>query len=72
MSREQPTASGPRSFEHESTEAGRQTLVPGVAPITPGDRLHLLAQAPMQPRARQRPADHGLFDENARKQIEMF
>ncbi len=72
MNREKPTLTEAHGFEDESTEAGRQTLVPGVAPVTLGDRLQLLAAAPMQPRARQRPADHGLFDENARKQIEMF
>ncbi len=72
MSKEQSHAPAPQSFEDERTEAGQQTLVPGVAPVTLGDRLALLANAPMLPRARQRPADHGLFDENARKQIEMF
>lgn len=61
-----------RAFEDENTEAGRQTLVPGVVPVTLGDRLGLLAAAPMVPKARQRPADHGLFDKNARNQLEMF
>lgn len=56
----------------ENTEAGQQTLVPGVAPVTLGDRLAVLAAAPMVPRKRQRPADHGLFDMNARNQLEMF
>jgi hypothetical protein len=28
--------------------------------------------APLEPKQRQRPADHGLFDTNARNQIEMF
>jgi hypothetical protein len=32
----------------------------------------MLANAPMQPRRPQRPAIHGLFDINARNQIEMF
>ena len=32
----------------------------------------MLANAPMQPRRPQRPADHGLFDTNARNQLEMF
>jgi hypothetical protein len=59
-------------FEAEVTPIGVQTLVSGVAPITPADRLAMLANAPMLPRKAQRPADHGLFDTNARNQIEMF
>ena len=59
-------------FETEATAIGNQTLVPGVAPITPRDRLAIRANAPMEPRKPQRPADHGLFDTNARNQIEMF
>ena len=59
-------------FETEATAIGNQTLVPGVTPITPRDRLAIRANAPMEPRKAQRPADHGLFDTNARNQIEMF
>ena len=59
-------------FETEATAIGNQTLVPGVAPITPRDRLAIRANAPMEPRKAQRPADYGLFDTNARNQIEMF
>ena len=59
-------------FETEATPLGNQTLVPGVTPITPRDRLAIRANAPMEPRKPQRPADHGLFDSNARNQIEMF
>ena len=59
-------------LEVEATPIGNQTLVPGVAPITPAQRLSLRANAPMEPRKPQRPADHGLFDTNARNQIEMF
>ena len=59
-------------FETEATAIGNQTLVPGVAPITQRDRLAIRANAPMEPRKPQRPADHGLFDTNARNQIEMF
>jgi hypothetical protein len=59
-------------FEAEVTPIGVQTLVSGVTPITPAQRLSLRANAPMQPRKPQRPADHGLFDTNARNQIEMF
>ena len=59
-------------FETEATPIGNQTLVPGVAPITPRDRLAIRANAPMEPKKPQRPIDHGLFDTNARLQIEMF
>ena len=59
-------------FETEATSIGNQTLVPGVTPITPRDRLALRANAPLEPKRPQRPADHGLFDTNARNQIEMF
>ena len=59
-------------LEVEATPIGNQTLVPGVAPITPAQRLSLRANAPMEPRKPQRPADHGLFDTTARNQIEMF
>lgn len=70
-SKPDPVAKG-GAFEAEDTEAGSQTLVPGVAPVTLGDRLAVLANAPLLPRRGQRPADHGLFDTNARNQIEMF
>ena len=59
-------------FETEATAIGNQTLVPGVTPITPRDRLAIRANAPLEPRKTQRPIDHGLFDTNARNQIEMF
>lgn len=38
------------AFEAEDTEAGSQTLVPGVTPGTLGDRLAVLANAPLLPR----------------------
>ena len=68
----------------EQTPIGEQTLVYGVAPITPRDRLAMRANAPLEPRKAQRPAGvpalsaclagsrRGLFDTNARNQIEMF
>jgi hypothetical protein len=59
-------------LEAEVTPIGVQTLVSGVTPITPAQRLAFRADAPMQPKKPQRPADHGLFDMNARNQIEMF
>ncbi|WP_430414034.1 hypothetical protein [Parasphingorhabdus sp.] len=65
MSRPLPLAS-------EQTSIGEQALVSGVAPITAAERLAFRANAPMEPKKPQRPADHGLFDSNARLQIEMF
>jgi hypothetical protein len=59
-------------LEIEATAIGPQTLVPGVSPITPRDRLAIRANAPMEPRKPQRPADHGLFDMVSRTQIELF
>jgi hypothetical protein len=59
-------------LEIEATAIGPQTLVPGVAPITARDRLAMRANAPMEPRKPQRAIDHGLFDTNARNQIELF
>lgn len=60
------------AFAVEQTQAGIQTLVSGVAPISFAERLAMRANSPMEPRKPQRPADHGLFDMNARNQIEMF
>lgn len=62
----------PPALEVEDTPLGLQTLVPGVAQVTLGDRLAVLANAPLLPRRAQRPADHGLFDLNARNQFELF
>lgn len=72
MSRKHASSTPQRAFEDEQTEAGAQTLVPGVAPVTLGERLGVLANAPLLPRKGQRPANHGLFDTNARNQLEMF
>lgn len=59
-------------FASEETAAGCQTLVPGVQPLTLGDRLAVLVAAPLSPRRGQRAADHGLFDTHARNQLELF
>ncbi|WP_342776760.1 hypothetical protein [Hankyongella ginsenosidimutans] len=45
-----------RPLAVEPTETGEQTLVPGVVPIMPGDRLAWRAAAPMQPKSRNAPA----------------
>jgi hypothetical protein len=49
-----------------------QTLVPGVRPLRPSDRLAFLASAPLAPTKPQRPIDFGLFDMNARNQLDLF
>ncbi len=56
----------------EQTPIGVQMLVVGVAPITPAQRLAIRADAPLLPKKPQRAIDHGLFDLNARNQIELF
>lgn len=61
-----------QSFAAEPTSIGLQCLVPGVAPITPSDRLAARAGAPLQPKKPQRPCDLGLFDTNARNQLDLF
>jgi hypothetical protein len=62
------------AFASEPTVQGEQTLVPGVAPITPRQRLDALLNAPLtaNPRVRQKPLDIGLFDEDARRQDTLF
>ncbi|WP_375210706.1 hypothetical protein [Hyphococcus sp.] len=57
--------------ETEATDAGTQTLMRGVAPITLRDRLTVLAAAPLAPRAAQKRCDMGLFDLESRRQIEL-
>lgn len=59
-------------FAVEPTPIGAQTLVPGVVPITPRDRLTARAAAPLEAKKPQRPCDLGLFDLNARNQLDLF
>ena len=69
MTRAAPTQVG---FAVEPTPIGAQTLVPGVQPITPRDRLEWRAAQPLEPTKPQRPCDLGLFDMNARTQLDLF
>ncbi|RWO94449.1 MAG: hypothetical protein EOQ98_30895 [Mesorhizobium sp.] len=62
----------PQPLQTETTPEGERTLVPGVRLITTRDRLALLMDAPMRPRAAQKPLDVGLFDRAARKQFDLF
>jgi hypothetical protein len=59
-------------FAVEATPEGEQSLVPGVAPLTLGDRLAWRAAQPLAPSRPQRACDLGLFDLNARAQLELF
>lgn len=59
-------------FQTETTAQGEQALVSGVAPITTKDRLRLLVDAPLAPHKAQKPLNIGLFDEDARNQIDLF
>lgn len=53
-------------------QEGAQTLIPGVAPVTDGDRLQVRAEQLLQPSCAQRPADDGIFDLGARAQTSLF
>ena len=56
----------------ETTEQGEQVLVPGVAPVTLRQRLERLLGAPLRPSKPQKPLNIGLFDEDARNQLDLF
>ena len=62
------TGRGQAAFE--ATDAGEQSLVPGVDPVTERQRLEAAQDAPL--RGGETPADDGLFDLNARAQVDMF
>lgn len=61
---------GGSAFESEAINAGQQSLIPGVRPVTQRDRLEARQNAPM--RGLSKPADDGLFDLGARQQMDMF
>lgn len=54
----------------EPTDAGEQTLIDGVEPVSQRDRLEAALEAPL--RGGDVAADDGLFDLNARNQRELF
>jgi len=62
----------PRSIASEPTEQGEQVLVPGIAPIALRQRLAALFSAPLASSKPQRPMNIGLFDEDARNQLDLF
>lgn len=59
-------------FATEQTPQGEQNLVPGILPITQRQRIELLMSVPLMPRRSQKPLNIGLFDEDARRQMELF
>jgi hypothetical protein len=63
---------GEDAFLTEDTQAGVQSLMPGVAPLRLADRLAFLTNAPLAPTKPQRSIDLGLFDLNARNQLDLF
>jgi hypothetical protein len=64
--------SQPQPFQGEITPVGKQTLIPGIRPITIGDRMKARMDAPLVSRKPQKLLDIGLFDEIGRNQLELF
>lgn len=58
----------------ERTESGKQYLIDGYRSPTQREKLEVMAQRPMLPTrpCAQRPCNHGLFDEDARNQLDLF
>lgn len=54
------------------TDQDGQALLPGVKAVTTKDRLQVLADRPLAPRKAQKPLDMGLFDEDARNQMDLL
>lgn len=52
--------------------SARDPDTPGVRPLTTRDRLALLADAPMRPRAAQKPLVIELFGDAPRNQLDLF
>ena len=59
-------------FDSERIESGEQTLVPGVRPVKMRDRLEWTMTQPKAGSRAQKPCDHGLFDVNARNQLDLI
>lgn len=56
----------------EPTPEGEQILIPGVRPVSLRERLALRMAAPLEARKPQKPLNIGLFDEDARNQLNLF
>tara|TARA_B100000965_G_scaffold215949_2_gene180606 strand:+ start:11564 stop:11794 length:231 start_codon:yes stop_codon:yes gene_type:complete len=59
------------THQTEKTPEGVQVLVTGVRPVTDRDRLAMLAARPLAPAKPQNPLNIGLFDEDARRQLDL-
>lgn len=66
------SASDLRSIPTETTDQGEQVLVPGVALVSLRERLERRSAAPLRPTKPQKPLNIGLFDEDARNQLDLF
>jgi hypothetical protein len=58
--------------ETEWSQCGEQMLAPGVRPASLRERLTLQAIAPLGPKKSQKSLNIGLFDEDARNQLNLF
>ncbi len=56
----------------EPTPEGEKILIPGVRPVSLRERLVLRMAAPLEARKPQKPLNIGLFDEDARNQLDLF
>lgn len=56
----------------ELTSEGEQMLIPGVAPVSLRQRLEFHWTAPLAPKVGQKSLDFGLFDLDARRQLDLF
>jgi hypothetical protein len=59
-------------LQSEPTPEGEQTLVPGIRPITPRERIEALMLAPLTARREQKPLNIGLLDQDARAQHDIL
>jgi hypothetical protein len=66
------TVSASTPLDAEWSDCGEQTLIPGVRPVSLRERLTLQASAPLIPKKSQKPLNIGLFDEDARNQLNLF
>jgi hypothetical protein len=66
------SASDLKAIVTETTEQGEQVLVPGIPQVTLRERLEHLLGAPLRPSKPQKPLNIGLFDEDARNQLDLF
>jgi hypothetical protein len=66
----EPDATG-RRLRTEQTAAGEQHVVAGAEHISPAEVVRRRALAPLTPKAKQQPADHGPFSDES-KQIDFI